>query len=161
VLIDIARHAKLADFGLCVIGEATAGKLTQTASNMEAGHICYLAPERFNPETQGSRWRSAVDVYAFACMCILVRTSVSSNIPALMFLELLTSSHPFQDMYERSQYSVMFAVSKGDRPARPDHLFGLAADDMWILIQDCWHQEPDARPEMISVHQQLQAIHIP
>jgi hypothetical protein len=67
----------LADFGLCVIGEATAGKLTQTASSMGAGHVCYMAPERFNPETQGNRWRAAVDVYVFACMSVLVCVSVT------------------------------------------------------------------------------------
>jgi hypothetical protein len=159
VLIDADRHAMLADFGLCVIGEATSGKLTQTASNMEAGHICYLAPERFNPDTQGNRWQAAVDVYAFACMCILVRACRPYHRLSLMLFKLFTSRHPFQGMYERSQYAVMFAVSKGDRPPRPNESNCLLghADGMWSLIQDCWHQDPGARPEMISVHQRLQS----
>jgi hypothetical protein len=54
----------------------------------------------------------------------------------------------------------MFAVSKGDRPPRPknpDCLLG-PTDDVWSLIQDCWGQEPGARPEMKSVHRRLQSV---
>jgi serine/threonine protein kinase len=78
-MIDAEGHALLADFGLCVIGEATAGRLTQSAANTEDGHVCYMAPERMHPDTQLQRWHSAVDVYGFACLCYLVRAPTTSS----------------------------------------------------------------------------------
>jgi hypothetical protein len=79
-----------------------------------------------------------------------------------MLSKLLTSHHPFQEIYEKSQYAVMFAVSKGDRPLRPKNpgcLLG-PTDDVWSLIQDCWKQEPGTRPETRSVHRRLQSVTI-
>jgi hypothetical protein len=61
-------------------------------------------------------------------------------------------------MRERSEYAVMIAVGKGDRPVRPKNPDCLLepTDDIWMLIQDCWQQEPDARPNMISVYKRIQ-----
>jgi tetratricopeptide (TPR) repeat protein len=134
----------------------------QAALDMETGHICYMAPERFNPETQASCWQTAIDVYAFACLCILVSVCRSRDAFSLMFFKVLTSRHPFQELYERSQYEVMFAVTRGSRPARPKYpecLFE-PTEDVWTLIQHCWHQEPGDRPGMISVHQRLQRVSV-
>jgi hypothetical protein len=52
----------------------------------------------------------------------------------------------------------MIAVGKGDRPVRPKNPDCLLepTDDIWMLIQDCWQQEPDARPDMISVYKRIQ-----
>jgi hypothetical protein len=94
-------------------------------------------------------------------MCILVCVCYPRiHALSLMFFKLLTSRHPFQEMFEKTPYAVMFAVSQGQRPPRPEHsdcLLG-PTDDMWILIKDCWQQEPGARPEMNTVHQRLQSV---
>jgi hypothetical protein len=73
VLVDAERHAKITDFGLVVIGENTAGNMTMSHYAAQAGHIRYAAPERISPQTQDQRRNPAVDVYAFAWICLLVR----------------------------------------------------------------------------------------
>ena len=45
-------------------------------------------------------------------------------------------------------------VEAGYRPAR----FKAASDELWSLIESCWHHDPLERPSMAQVVQQLQAL---
>jgi len=42
------------------------------------------------------------------------------------------------------------------RPPRPTH--STLTDELWELMQHCWHQEPRLRPEMSQVVQILSGV---
>jgi len=50
---------------------------------------------------------------------------------------------------------VMFDITEGKRPPRPVH--PALTDDLWELMERCWAQEPDSRPEMLEVLQVLRS----
>jgi serine/threonine protein kinase len=69
IFIDAEGHARLADFGLSIVGETTIGRMSSGSGT--AGNPRYLAPERV-AATQNMRRSTACDVYAFACVCLFV-----------------------------------------------------------------------------------------
>jgi serine/threonine protein kinase len=71
IFIDDSGAAQVADFGIAVVGDETAGRFTTTANS--AGVIRWMAPERLDPETSSERLSPAGDVWAFACLCLMVR----------------------------------------------------------------------------------------
>jgi serine/threonine protein kinase len=62
----------LADFGIAVVGQGTAGQ--QTTTRDIRGTMSWLAPEYFE-ESGASRVTPAADVYAFALLCVQVSRS--------------------------------------------------------------------------------------
>lgn len=54
---------------------------------------------------------------------------------------------PFPKLPLDSQ--VMFKIIEGKRPDRPDTL--LLIDSLWLLIEKCWHQDPQRRPGAMDV----------
>ena len=49
---------------------------------------------------------------------------------------------------------VMKKVLEGSRPPRPAHT-NLLSDEIWKVIEICWNQEPQDRPNAESVIEQL------
>ena len=45
----------------------------------------------------------------------------------------------------------------GERPPRPAH--PSCTDDLWTLIQRCWDQDPQLRPEIPEVLQTLSSAY--
>jgi serine/threonine protein kinase len=70
VLIDDGEHARLADFGLAIVTDATLG--TTSTTSTQAGSVRWMAPELYDPELESKKRTKASDVYAFACLCIEV-----------------------------------------------------------------------------------------
>ena len=68
--------------------------------------------------------------------------------------QVFTGEIPFSS--EKVNWMVALAVLRGDRPARPEH--GSCTDDLWALIQRCWDQDPDSRPEILEVSQTFSSI---
>jgi hypothetical protein len=60
--------------------------ISEASANRDAGIFRYLAPERVDPDSQDVRRTMASDVYAFACVCLLVSLSV--------YHRLIYSAHP-------------------------------------------------------------------
>ena len=80
----------------------------------------------------------AADVFAFAMFAV----------------EVFTGKIPFG---EQRNEAVIIRISRGGRPEVPDDAreVGLT-NDMWALIENCWHQNPDRRPSMREVVRRLQ-----
>lgn len=70
IFVDDHYHALLADFGLVIVGEVTAGRMS-TAQDF-GGTLQWSAPERFNSLCEMLRPTTASDVYAFGCLCFMV-----------------------------------------------------------------------------------------
>jgi hypothetical protein len=50
--------------------------VSEVSANRDAGNFRYLAPERVDPDSEDVRRTMASDVYAFACVCLLVSLRV-------------------------------------------------------------------------------------
>jgi hypothetical protein len=63
-----------------------------------------------------------------------------------------------------SDFAVMIAVNKGERPSRPGlaecHGF-LLSDALWSLIHSCWAEEPSSRPHMRDIVKFFDALREP
>ncbi|THU86329.1 kinase-like protein [Dendrothele bispora CBS 962.96] len=127
VLITATGRAAIADFGLSHVADSELHKWTSlsTSSHSNKGTTRWLAPECL----EGGRINYASDVYAFACVCY----------------EIFTGLVPFHELKDGA---VILKVIRGQRPDRPDKIVHRhLSDSMWGIIQQCWSQEPDGRPE--------------
>jgi serine/threonine protein kinase len=135
--------------------------ISEAPNNRGAGNIRYLAPERFNPASSDMRRTTASDVYAFACVCLLVGplSSTLALIQYLRSIQLYTMKHPFHQW--REDVTVIMQVVLNQRPARQDQEFCHPMTDvMWRLVEDAWNQDPAARPSMRQLEQRLRSIDI-
>ncbi|KHJ95695.1 adenylate/guanylate cyclase catalytic domain protein [Oesophagostomum dentatum] len=116
--------------------------------------ILYVAPEiRLSDEKNQKRrvdqaWvgqtldkRRAADIYAFG----------------MVMYEILFRSYPFSDKVDLNELSIK--ALEGEKISRPQ----LQKDrqlhpDLQALLQDCWHDAPDARPSIRRVRLSTEAI---
>lgn len=67
IVVSSEHKALIADFGLAIVGDVTAGRYTTTGTR---GTNRWLSPERYaNPR---ARRDASMDVYAFGCICYMV-----------------------------------------------------------------------------------------
>jgi serine/threonine protein kinase len=85
IFVDAQSSAKLADFGLAIIIEATTGGMT-TASAPK-GTVAWMSPERNNVEGPVLRLAPSMDVYSFGILCYTVTW--------LHFTDVFTTQAPF------------------------------------------------------------------
>jgi len=74
----------------------------------------------------------------------------------MVIVEAFTGKVLFPDLLN---VQVVLVVSKGGRPFKPpgcEHL-GLGPE-VWKLTEKCWNQNPDRRPDVVSVLRRFQAI---
>ena len=64
--------------------------------------------------------------------------------------QVFTGAVPFNDSLPTV---AMLAIMGGKRPSRPTH--PALTDELWILIEHCWNQDPRSRPEVSEVLQVL------
>ena len=53
---------------------------------------------------------------------------------------------------------VGFRVVRGERPQRSDYPKAVFTDHMWVLLVNCWTQDPAQRPDMGTVVERLEAM---
>ncbi|KAJ7139286.1 kinase-like domain-containing protein [Mycena epipterygia] len=131
ILVAPSTRACIADFGLSSIADVLPLDFTHSTPILRGGTVRYQAPELLSG-TCSIHFGS--DVYAFACVCY----------------EILTGKAPFFDL--ANEMAVAINVINGKRPSKPETF---SRENIWVLIQDCWKQEPDQRPTMTEVFQRL------
>ncbi|KAG8686159.1 hypothetical protein FRC09_014306, partial [Ceratobasidium sp. 395] len=127
ILIGHDGVAKLTDFGLSVLSEATCA--FSTTHTTGAGSTRWMAPELLSDIPVNQSYES--DIYALA----------------MTFIEILTGAFPFPGLHDTA---VMFrVVFKQAIPGRPEILEAqsLHHDSWWELLQRCWDRTPDRRPK--------------
>ncbi|KZT00195.1 kinase-like protein [Laetiporus sulphureus 93-53] len=119
--------ARIADFGL----STTIETMTRSCGS---GTIRWMAPELLDPESFGLEHAlpsKEADIYAFA----------------MVMWEVFTEEIPFYE--SPNDANVISRVFRGERPKRPVGITGSRGpfkDSIWILMEECWKQERDARP---------------
>lgn len=124
--------AKVGDFGLSICTEA--GNAPLQISDVST----WAAPEVFAKQ----HYSTETDVYAFS----------------ILLWELLTREHPFADV---PREELPARVMGGARPTVPDTFFNDSekiTQDYVVLMQECWHQDPDKRPIISAVYSELRSL---
>jgi hypothetical protein len=125
LLVNSKRVVKVADFGLARITNEDTYASTVDAS---AGPAKWMAPETI----EKGKFSPAGDVWSFG----------------VVLWELATGKRPFADM---TAAAAAVAIAKGERLPRPADI----SDELWTLMQSCWHTDPHKRPSMAQIVAQL------
>ncbi|KAJ6516327.1 kinase-like domain-containing protein [Mycena sanguinolenta] len=130
ILVAPSGRACIADFGLSTIVDELSLKMTFSSRSGHAGTARYQAPELLESESPN---HYGSDVYAFGCVSY----------------EILTGKVPFFEL--ANEVAIILKVVKGVRPSRLE----VISQDLWFLLEDCWHQQTDQRPTMAAISQRL------
>ena len=142
--MDGSGHARITDFGLATV---TRNLDSIQSSSVQRGYTPrWAAPEVLN---EGSHSKEA-DVFAFAMIMVEVRHgfTVCESLAYRRFIsvQLFTGAVPFSD---HSSMRAMLAIIQGSRPPRPT--YPTFTEDLWMLMQRCWDQNPHLRPDASEV----------
>ncbi|KAM7265687.1 hypothetical protein ACFE04_003370 [Oxalis oulophora] len=128
LLTEDKTRVKISDFGL-------AREETTDDMSCEAGTYRWMAPELFSrdplPVGVKKHYDHKVDVYSFA----------------IVMWELLENKVPFKG---RDNMAVAYAISKNLRPNLEN-----IPEDLASLLQCCWAEDPNIRPEFTEITVQL------
>ncbi|KAF7354991.1 Protein kinase domain-containing protein [Mycena sanguinolenta] len=130
ILVTPSGRACITDFGLSTIVDELSLKMTFSSRSGRAGTVRYQAPELLKNESSN---HYGSDVYAFACVSY----------------EILTGKVPFFQL--ANEAAIIFKVVEGVRPSRLE----LISPELWLLLDDCWHQQTDKRPTTAAIAQRL------
>ena len=135
---DVYYTVKLTDFGSAreVDTESTSDLFTANP-----GTTRWMAPEMFAPckgAWEKVKYTKSVDVYGFAIICYQIVTGEVTPMPKIRGPD------------------VMEAVRNGARPLFPTFLS--FPEGLKQLIINCWHEEPDSRPNFIDIRERLWTI---
>lgn len=141
VLVNENGIAQVADFGLAVYSDGGSDNFGVTHSKTTSRRH---APEILNSAASGlqalNRLTFAVDVYAFACVCV----------------EVYTSKEPLR---KRTDGQVSDMTCNQQRPEQPSTPQGVKMDDaVWKIVNTCWAHLPEDRPTMVDVHKRLSLL---
>ncbi|KAF9651701.1 kinase-like protein [Thelephora ganbajun] len=123
ILIDLNGTAHIAGLGSAFVPSQNHAAW----SEMDVELLFYgTAPELMCPRPPGSRIRTTkeCDIYAFA----------------LLAWELFAERVPFSD---RHHLAAIHLLANGTRPLRPLH--PELSDEVWNMIEKCWHNDPAHR----------------
>ncbi|KAG1718024.1 kinase-like domain-containing protein [Suillus lakei] len=140
ILIDEASHARLIDFGLSTIIQPLLGQSHLAATSIHPGAIRYAAPELvISDDVRDLGSLEKTDIYSFGCV----------------MLQVLSGRHPWSEIKsEKPELRIVFMISKGHRPQRPDG-HPVIIDSDWDFIQRCLQFRLELRP---SAHEVLDFV---
>ena len=122
VLLDADGRAKVCDFGIAKFKDRT----FVSTVNGQAGTPAYMAPELFD----GANATEKVDVYSYA----------------ILLWECMTGKVPWGHIPSPMQI-IYYVGVLNQRPKMPP----TAHEKLKILIEDCWSNDPRARPTFESI----------
>jgi serine/threonine protein kinase len=148
ILVDHFSRARITDFAFAIVDrdQGPASDVTVVPTRITR----WTAPETTlkQPPTKKS------DVFSFAMLMVEVGAVFSiQQRPAnriVIPMKILSGVPPFLGYLDAP---ARFVMSKGARPLRPTDPD--VADDVWALMEMCWHEKPSSRPEMRRVLQDL------
>jgi len=152
ILVDSFGHARIADFGLTTV---TKNQDSLRGATSQRGHTAHwTAPELMDEGT----YSKEADIFAFAMVTIEVRCErytvfrVWAN-RCFVSIQVFTGARPFGNY---SSTMAILAIAEGERPPRPKH--PTLTEILWMMIQRCWDQDPQSRPEVPEVLEVLQVL---
>ena len=152
VLVDHSGNALIADFGLATVTQNLDS--IQSATH-QAGHTPrWAAPEVLKEGTLSKE----ADIFSFAMVMIEVRYRLSTTCIALanccfVSIQVFTGAIPFSD---QPSAMAMLNMMQGRRPSQPTHPTFTA--ELWMLMERCWNQSPQLRPEVSEVLNALRGV---
>jgi len=123
VLVGDTGRARLTDFGFA----AVAPNLGSGESVKDGHALRWAAPEILDNKRSVSK---KSDIYSYA----------------MVVIEAFTGKAPF---YGIAPTTVAVGILAGNRPTRPTH--PSLTDHLWKMIERCWSQKPQKRPEISEV----------
>ncbi|KAF5383106.1 hypothetical protein D9615_004830 [Tricholomella constricta] len=140
ILVNGAKRACLADFGLAAVSDANILHWTSYSSAASrGGSVPWQAPELFAVDSDEIVHNTKPsDVYAFSCVAY----------------EIFTGNIPFVELGRDT--AVMLKVRSGIQPSRPAPSspswgpWGLT-ETTWMLMQKCWSTDPEERPNIHDI----------
>ena len=145
ILVGDSGHARIADFGLATVTQNPDS--VRSVSGQHGHTVRWAAPEVLN---EGIYSKEA-DIFSFAMVMIEVRHRRPTVHRALtdccfVSIQVFTGAIPFS---QGSSVMAVLAITQGRRPPRPTHL--IFTESLWVLMQRCWGQDPQSRPEASEV----------
>ncbi|KAF9644879.1 kinase-like protein [Thelephora ganbajun] len=134
ILVDDSGHARITDFGLAMVTQNLDSVLS--TSSRHGNTPRWSAPEVLRE----GKFSKEADIFSFA----------------MVMIEAFTGAIPFS---EKQSGAAMFEIMVGLRPQRPTH--PTFTDKLWILMQNCWNQDPRLRPAVSEVLSALRGIDCP
>jgi serine/threonine protein kinase len=123
-----------------VIEEVTEKSASETLTS--AGSVRWLAPELI--EGIVSSPTMAADTYSFA----------------MAILELLTGKHPFSERKRDASviHDIVVLKKTPHRPEEEEEAWIWLTNDLWRLMQACWHKDALSQPLMKHVSSSLSTM---
>ncbi|KZP22994.1 kinase-like protein [Athelia psychrophila] len=122
----------------------------------------YMAPELMVIPDDITTADRKIEIYAFAMVvievCILADFVDNSGRINFVVLQILTSKPTFLVFLHQHYAAMLIQGGKRSGNARclPTHF----ADEIWEITKDCWHDDPQARPEMAAVILRLEEMRL-
>ncbi|EKM49305.1 uncharacterized protein PHACADRAFT_131825 [Phanerochaete carnosa HHB-10118-sp] len=131
ILVDGEENAQIGDFGLATFIHGH----SRNYESLRTGNFQWQAPEIMLAEgSDSTRITPASDVYSFSHVCIELysgqpspypdRANATNGVGLMRFAEEITRA------------------KNPKRPLHPKHI----PDELWGLLQKCWHADPSGRP---------------
>ncbi|KAF9256686.1 kinase-like protein, partial [Marasmius fiardii PR-910] len=129
VMITPDERACIGDFGLSLVADTYALKLTSSKEISLKGTTRYLSPELLMGGSTPSKFS---DIYAFACVCY----------------EIFEGKIPFHALKLEASVILAVAIDK-KHPSRPESTS--LNDTMWNIMVNCWDADFHLRPSASEV----------
>jgi serine/threonine protein kinase len=134
LLLDESGRVLVSDFGISK--QSSTATATMGGGGGMKGSAPWMAPESI----RGQPFTQACDVYAFG----------------IVIWEILSRQTPWEG---RDQMQIGFAVAnEGARPALEAVQGKLYPEPLIVLMQECWAQDPAARPSFADTVRRLGAL---
>ena len=133
ILLDSNYHPSITDFGLSKFLDP---ENSRNQSMAGIGTLPYIAPEVHDGDEYGRK----SDVYSFG----------------ILMYEVITGEKAFHDLLKKAYGRFLMKVMSGERPQFP----GPIKPGLKKLIEDCWSQDPEKRPDFHTIFHKLSLYHV-